>query len=1307
MATSGAMSQSGKSSRVQKAFVPLSKSHPLLAAQWHPTKNGNVSPDEVWANYSKHFWWRCEKGHAWSQRIRSRAVEEYGCPFCSGRKTAFEDSLVVKRPDLAAEWHPTKNGTLKPDAVGPGSNKYAWWQCKLDSTHEWRAQIVSRGKMETGCPECAGRPPISKSNYATRYPHLMKEWHPTLNGSLDATKLIANSRELVWWQCPKDPSHVWQTQARSRIKRDRGCPKCRPKQAKLPVLTIFNPQLASEWHPTKNGDFKADQVTAGSTKEVWWQCSRVPTHEWEAAVRDRTMGNGCPLCAGQRVDASNSLATLRPDLAAQWHPTKNGERTPRDVTPGSSAMIWWQCNANPPHEWQARVLHRSRGRGTGCPTCAGKYEGDNNTLAARRPDIAAQWHKTKNGKLTPADVTPGSEQKAWWQCDKDPSHAWEAQIKNRVILNSGCPICRVGWTVAGIRSFVDSLQAHISAFTPAELYVLFQQNGLLAGDRKGQAFLDALATGRFPFDEIEKFCKGEKSLVDSFLSDSSLTLEALAEQQPGVAKEQELGVIGEAQEESAELPTAETEDVLKSLQAAVVVSADQEAVEFLVASALAKIWKHAFRDESAAVAQARAFTGDAYAERVRTEFLAEYERVKALEIPAGYSFKVEGRPALPNLMQRLVASRIQHKRREGNWSGTGAGKTLSAVLASRVVGAKLTVICCPNSVVEGWKAAILNAFPDSLVATKTFAPDWAAIAGDETGFGKATAAHRYVVLNYEAFQQEDSEKKVRKFAKQESADFVVVDEIHFTKQRTVENLSKRKKLVTAMISLAAAKNPRLCVLGMSATPVINNLQEGKSLVEMVSGLAHDDLNTRPTVAHCMKLHQRLVTLGTRWLPDYQIVCDVQTAEVDCGEAIEEIKALGRSGTPLELEQILTRVRLPIIRQNIRPKTLLYTHYIQDIDSALYKALVADGWRVGFFTGDDKSGLEGFLHGDVDVLIGSSAIGTGVDGLQEVCQRLVINVLPWTNAEFEQLKGRIFRQGQHADKVTVIVPITYADVNGQRWSWCGSKMRRLHFKKSIADAAVDGVVPEGHLRTSAQAYQDVMGWLDRLTTGRVEVIERARIVVPLPQDDGEEVERRARKYGDFSAMNGLWNRSRSATTQMRLRENPEEWAQYHTLYREARKDWSVVPFEEFIRWAKQRSDYVIGDFGCGEAKVAEALADRHTVHSFDYVAANDEIVACDMTKTPLEDGTLDVALFSLSLMGANFTDYLREAWRVLKLDGQLHIFEATSRFSDREAFVAGLKKLGFAIVEVRDAWKFTHIRALKTEHAPSADVELRF
>jgi hypothetical protein len=145
----------------------------------------------------------------------------------------------------------------------------------------------------------------------------------------------------------------------------------------------------------------------------------------------------------------------------------------------------------------------------------------------------------------------------------------------------------------------------------------------------------------------------------------------------------------------------------------------------------------------------------------------------------------------------------------------------------------------------------------------------------------------------------------------------------------------------------------------------------------------------------------------------------------------------------------------------------------------------------------------------------------------------------------------------------------------------------------------------------------------------------------------------------------------------------------------------------IRWCQKRSGYVIGDFGCGEAKLAEAVSDRHTVHSFDHVAINDNVVACDMTHVPLDDETLDMAIFSLSLMGDNFTGYLREAYRTLKLDGDLHIIEATSRFANRDGFVEGLKRLGFAVVSVEDKWKFTHLRALKTERRPEQDVTLKF
>jgi hypothetical protein len=269
------------------------------------------------------------------------------------------------------------------------------------------------------------------------------------------------------------------------------------------------------------------------------------------------------------------------------------------------------------------------------------------------------------------------------------------------------------------------------------------------------------------------------------------------------------------------------------------------------------------------------------------------------------------------------------------------------------------------------------------------------------------------------------------------------------------------------------------------------------------------------------------------------------------------------------------------------------------------------------------------------------------------------------------------------------------------------MKRLAFKKSVADAAVDGVVPEGHLRSEAQVYRDLMAWLDRLDSGDVEMIARPKITVPLPEEGQEVRERLRRRYGDFSKLNARWSRGASTTTHQRLQKNPEEWAHYHTLYSEARKEWAVVPFEEMIRFYTARSAMVIGDFGCGEAKLADALSERHTVHSFDHVAVNDDVIACDMAHVPLDDESLDAAVFCLSLMGSNFTDYLREAHRTLKLDGHVHIFEPTKKFSNREAFVRDIEKLGFGFFHVEERWVFTYIRAEKTTRPPDADIVLRF
>src|SRR5438445_7937538 len=143
-------------------------------------------------------------------------------------------------------------------------------------------------------------------------------------------------------------------------------PEARAKGKRLKEpLSVTHPQLAAEWHSTKNGDLRPENITAGSSKKVWWKCQF--GHEWDATVSNRVLGRGCPYCSNRKVDKSNCLTTTRPELVAEWHPTKNGELRPEQFTAGSGEKVWWKCPAADDHEWQASIY--SRAPGIGCPYC--------------------------------------------------------------------------------------------------------------------------------------------------------------------------------------------------------------------------------------------------------------------------------------------------------------------------------------------------------------------------------------------------------------------------------------------------------------------------------------------------------------------------------------------------------------------------------------------------------------------------------------------------------------------------------------------------------------------------------------------------------------------------------------------------------------------------------------------------------------------------------------------------------------------------------------------------------------------------
>lgn len=130
-------------------------------------------------------------------------------------------------------------------------------------------------------------------------------------------------------------------------------------------LAIQFPEIAEEWHPTKNGNITAKDVAAGSNVQYWFQCKQ--GHEWKSTPNNRTRKTSrCPYCSNRKVCYENCLQTLFPNIADEWHPTKNGNITAKDVIAGSHVKYWFQCKKG--HSWKATPDKRTRSQ-TGCPVC--------------------------------------------------------------------------------------------------------------------------------------------------------------------------------------------------------------------------------------------------------------------------------------------------------------------------------------------------------------------------------------------------------------------------------------------------------------------------------------------------------------------------------------------------------------------------------------------------------------------------------------------------------------------------------------------------------------------------------------------------------------------------------------------------------------------------------------------------------------------------------------------------------------------------------------------------------------------------
>ena len=646
-------------------------------------------------------------------------------------------------------------------------------------------------------------------------------------------------------------------------------------------------------------------------------------------------------------------------------------------------------------------------------------------------------------------------------------------------------------------------------------------------------------------------------------------------------------------------------------------------------------------------------------------FLKEYGLVKQEQVTEDYKFEYE-----PSLMQKLMSYRIATNPYYGNWCGTGAGKTNAFLIASRRIDARVTVCVCPNSVVDTIRKSIIKVYPNSNIVVVKSMEDIVSYNREQ---------YNYIIFNYEKFSQQYSTEMVDKLVSLNIIDFICFDEVH----RTKNNESSTNQNLTNLRIFANKKNENLKVLGMTATPLINNLGEVRNLLELITGTSFAEIikDNKCTINNIHNAYKYLMLYGFRYVPDYNITCKEEKIKIISDSLTEQLVNFNNSDVN-DIEGLFIHCKYNNIKQYITNRTIIYTQFIKKLIPNIKKELKNDGITFREYTGEIDSEerdriITDFGEHKFDVILASSPITTGVDGLQKYCDNIIILSLPWTNAEYTQLIGRVNRQGSNFKQVNIIIPQVFIELNdGKMWSWDEKRYNIIKTKRTLSDAVVDGrfasVFNLNRKKLLNDAIQSLKKGISDFSVSRKKLEADYSINV------------NTREYKESFICNIHQKASTSSSSHMNeyFRSNPDKWREYHSIREENKKEWVEDPINVIAEKLNKNRHQVIADLGCGMNQLKTLVNSYSQWYSFDHYSDDETVIKADISdlREYLQDNSVDAAVFCMSLWGTNYMDYIKESYRYLKNGGIVYVAEPKDKINQSE-LIGGATQIGFEIISI--------------------------
>lgn len=379
--------------------------------------------------FTKEACWKCNKGHKWIASAFDMTQRNWkGCPICNNKTFVNNQrNFSICYPSLMKEWDSNKNTNIDPSKINPHCGKKAWWKC--NKGHSWKATINGRTKG-FGCPQCAGNKPSIENNLSL-YP-VSKEFHLTKNGGLKPDNLMPGSCKKVWWTCNR--GHDFLARISDRVGHKSSCPRCH-KSFSLFEIRVYTELISvfkdAKWTADIDGvevDIFLPSLNIGVEVDGYY---------WHKDKREKD-NNKTDFLKKKCI----TLIRLRESPLPLLSDLDVGYNYKLDSDNGDQINIIKKllkriCAVS--GQDVSKYLSRNNYANTSMyAKLISEVSNPNLSLANVAKNLLSQWHPIKNGNIKPEYVSFGSQQKAWWICDK--GHEWEAVINSRV-KGHGCPQC--------------------------------------------------------------------------------------------------------------------------------------------------------------------------------------------------------------------------------------------------------------------------------------------------------------------------------------------------------------------------------------------------------------------------------------------------------------------------------------------------------------------------------------------------------------------------------------------------------------------------------------------------------------------------------------------------------------------------------------------------------------------------------------------------------------------------------------------------------------------------------------------------